>query len=175
MSVGARLRGVVLVTAVLASAPIALTAQEAHAGAHGSVYETNVLERTGDGVIRLGNGAAVLATAALAGARAGAVAVVVPLRSGCRIWIERIGLSRCALVEDLPENAPTTGAVLVWVDRVIDGGATVLLTGGSVFRVERDQTELTNLWSAGEAILIGDSRLLHLDHGQEIVRVAGVR
>jgi len=105
----------------------------------------------------------------------GAPAVIVPLRSGCRVWIERIGLERCTLVEPVPEDAPRSETVLVWVERVIDAGGTVILAGGSVFQVGAEQRELTNGWRPGEAILIGDSRLLHLDHGAEIVTAVRVR
>jgi hypothetical protein len=74
----------------------------------------------------------------------------------------------------MPDDAPRTDVVLVWVERVIDAGATILLTGGSVYAVG-DQSEFTNTWRPGEAVLIGDSRLLHLDHGAEIVQVTRVR
>jgi hypothetical protein len=122
--------------ALIAALPVAASAQDVHAGAQGYVFETEVRERTGDGVIRLENGASMLATPELAGARSGAYAVVVPLRSGCRVWIADVGLSRCSLVQEMPDDAPRTDVVLVWVERVIDAGATILLAGGSVFTVE---------------------------------------
>jgi hypothetical protein len=100
--------------------------------------------------------------------------VVVPLRSGCRVWIADVGLARCSLVQEVPDDAPRTDVVLVWVERVIDAGATILLTGGSVYAVG-DQSEFTNSWRPGEAVLIQDSRLLHLDYGAEIVRATRVR
>ena len=149
-------------------------AQEAHAGAQGYVYVTET-DRMRDGALRLDNGAAVAATPELAGVRGGRDAVLVILRSGCRIWIEEVGLSRCTLTTELPADARRTDAALVWVERVLDGGTTIVLTGGSVLRATGDGAELANTWNPGEAILIDDARLLHLDYGAAIVDVVRIR
>ena len=163
----------VTLVALLLALPGAATAQEAHAGAQGWVYETSVAGRRGD-TLALGNGAALAATAALRAAEPGDPAVLVFLRSGCRVWIEGIGLSRCTALAEPAAEAPRTLANLVWVERVLDGGVTVILAGGTVFKVE-EQAEFTNTWRAGEAIMIGDGRLLHLDHGTEVVEIVRAR
>ena len=160
--------------AIAAALPAATSAQEAHAGAQGYVYVTET-DRVRDGALRLDNGAAIEATAELDGVRGGRDVVLVILLSGCRIWIEELGLSRCTLATDPPDDAPRTDAVLVWVERVLDAGTTITVTGGSVFQVPADRSELTNTWRPGEAILIDDARLLHLDHGAEVVDVVRLR
>jgi hypothetical protein len=160
--------------AIAAGLPAATSAQEAHAGASGYVYVTET-DRVRDGILRLDNGATVEATPELARVRGGRDAVLVILQSGCRLWIEEVGLSRCALTAELPDNARRTDAALVWVERVLDGGAAIVLTGASVLQVPSDQAAFADTWNPGEAILIDGARLLHLDHGAEIVDVVRLR
>jgi hypothetical protein len=160
-------------TCALLALPAHATAQEAHAGAAGWVYETE-LRGVRDGALQLANGAALEASPALRLAEPGMAAVLIFLRSGCRVWIDGIGLTRCTAVAEPPADAPRTDAALVYVERVLDGGVTVILTGGTVLKVD-EQAEFTNGWRRGEAIMIGETRLLHLDHGKEIVAFTRAR
>ena len=158
---------------VLASLPVAASAQEPGPDQPGFVYETGV-DRWGDGVLRLGNGAAVELIAAPGAVQEGDVAILLLLPSGCETWIERSGLHRCTLLQAPPRSARPTPARLVQVERIADAGATLAIGGGAEYGVTR-QRGFTRSWRPGDAVLLEDARLLHLAYGDQLVEVAPLR
>ena len=154
---------------VTALASPGASAQSPHAKAQGYVYESRIDEQS-DGVLELGNDAVVRTPAYLGAVERSQEAILFILGSGCRIWVEGRGVYRCEVLRNPSDEAPTTPAMLIWIERIARDGALLHLAGGSVLEV-LDQKHVTNVWRPGEALLIGDSRVLPREGSEEVVNV----
>lgn len=159
----------VLAAAAALALPAPVRAQDAHARSDGFVWRTHVAEAR-DGGLVLANGAVVEPATSIGPVADRAAAVLVFLRSGCRVWIERAGLHRCRALVAPATDAERTPAQLVWIERIADDGALVLLSGGYALDVPR-QSAVVRGWRTGEALLIAGSRLLPIEGSQELVEV----
>jgi hypothetical protein len=161
-----------LAVALLIAYP-APTAGQQQQKSQGYVYETKVEEDRNE-VLVLTNGAVVEVAGYLGYMGYRKDAVLFFTSGGCRVWLEGKRAFRCDVLRAPDSYARRTPAELVWIERVTGSGEVVILVDGSVFEVLY-QSYVTSIWLPGEAILMDDSRLLHLDGTDEIVDVVRIR
>lgn len=170
--VGVRLVAMVATAAAILVAPANMVGQEAEQR-QGYIFETKVDEDRDD-VLLLENGAVVEVTSYLGYVGYRKNAILFFASGGCRVWIEGKRVYRCSVLRPPNSYARKTPAELVWIERISDNGDVLILSDGAVLEVLY-QSYATSIWLPGEAILMDDSRLLHLDEPGEIIDVVRLR
>ena len=157
----------------LALGPTGLAAQAPAPDPGSYVYEAKI-EETRDHVFILSNGAVVEVATYVGYVGYRKDAVLFFIGAGCRLWIEGKRVYRCSLSRNPAAQARKTSAALVLIQRISNSGDVLVLDDGSVFEVSY-QGYLTSIWLPGEAILMDDSRVIHLDSSDEVVDVVRLR
>lgn len=132
------------------------------------------IDSDSDDVLILANGAIVEVTGGYLGYVGYRKDAVLIAGRTCRIWIQGKKTFRCSVLRR--PSVTGTVAVETSITEVTRGGEIIKTLDGSIFEVESIDRLYTALWlPVSEVLLLGDSQMVNLDQGDELITVSRIK